>query len=97
MPDWSFHRHTLGKARRKPFNRTEKTGLTRAAKIAPEWQNAELRHLAQASAWQLRATSGSTGLRRRTWRKVKARLSWSSSMTTRAAWNISPRRLAQRK
>jgi hypothetical protein len=34
------------KALPEPFKRAEKTGLTRAAKIAAEWQNAKLRHLA---------------------------------------------------
>jgi hypothetical protein len=35
------------KARWRPFNCAEKTGLTRAARIAAEWHSAELRYLAQ--------------------------------------------------
>jgi hypothetical protein len=68
LPANSHHRHTVRKARRKPFNLAEKTGLTRAAKIAAEWQNAELRHLTQLKCgycakivWQRKVREGKYG------------------------------------
>jgi hypothetical protein len=53
--------HAIGKARSMPYNTAEKTGLTRAAKIAPERHSAELRHLAQAVCAATARTIGGKG------------------------------------
>jgi hypothetical protein len=60
LPAACFELARHEKSTSEAIKRIEKTGLTRAVKIAAEWHNAELRHFTQPGRSELRKSSGGT-------------------------------------